>query len=113
LPSIYVNACGIWRIGGLEYVCSNADDIIPTKVLTFQQTYTPPERVDSSRRPSGPKWHVLLIIIYVFNNKSLKLINRSVDSWGLGCLIWEVFNGSLPEANKLKSLGKVIIISFL
>jgi SCY1-like protein 1 len=35
------------------------------------------------------------------------MINRSADSWGLGCLIWEVFNGLLPEANKLKTIGKV------
>ena len=28
--------------------------------------------------------------------------------WGLGCLIWEVFNGSLPGTSALKSLGKVM-----
>ena len=27
--------------------------------------------------------------------------------WGLGCLIWEVFNGNLPKTTSLKALGKV------
>ena len=27
--------------------------------------------------------------------------------WGLGCLIWEVFNGTLPKTASLKSPGKV------
>lgn len=33
---------------------------------------------------------------------------RSGDVWRLGCLIWEVFNGPLPRASSLRSLGKVI-----
>lgn len=35
------------------------------------------------------------------------IYNRSTDMWGLGCLIWEVFNGSLSQINSLKSVGKV------
>ena len=27
--------------------------------------------------------------------------------WGLGCLIWEVFNGSLSRTGSLKSVGKI------
>lgn len=27
--------------------------------------------------------------------------------WGLGCLIWEVFNGPLPRTSSLKAFGKV------
>ena len=27
--------------------------------------------------------------------------------WGLGCLIWEVFNGPLPKTSALKTFGKV------
>ncbi|CAG2106702.1 unnamed protein product [Medioppia subpectinata] len=88
MPSIYVNSGGVWRIAGLEYVCSNADDSYPvSKALSFQHKYTPPERVDQTRRQSGAKW--------------------STDSWGLGCLIWEAFNGLLPETNKLKSMGRI------
>lgn len=33
---------------------------------------------------------------------------RTGDVWRLGCLIWEVFNGSLPRASSLRSLGKVL-----
>ncbi|KAJ8405170.1 hypothetical protein AAFF_G00321610 [Aldrovandia affinis] len=29
------------------------------------------------------------------------------DVWRLGCLIWEVFNGTLPRASALRSLGKI------
>ncbi len=56
MPSIYVNSGGVWRIADLEYVCSNSEDSIPTKALTSQQKYTPPERSDQSRRPTGHKW---------------------------------------------------------
>lgn len=35
------------------------------------------------------------------------IYDRSTDMWGLGCLIWEVFNGSLSQINSLKSVGKV------
>lgn len=27
--------------------------------------------------------------------------------WGLGCLIWEVYNGSLSRSASLKSIGKI------
>lgn len=30
--------------------------------------------------------------------------------WGLGCLIWEVFNGTLPRTNELKSTQKVSLL---
>ncbi len=33
---------------------------------------------------------------------------RTGDVWRLGCLIWEVFNGTLPRASSLRSLGKVL-----
>ena len=29
--------------------------------------------------------------------------------WGLGCLIWEVFNGPLPQSTALKTTTKVIL----
>ena len=33
--------------------------------------------------------------------------SRSADMWGQGCLIWEVFNGSLPRTSALKTINKV------
>lgn len=36
----------------------------------------------------------------------------SADMWGLGCLIWEVFNGPLHKQSSLKELAKVNINIF-
>jgi len=46
-----------------------------------------------------------------YENMKLPLGNtnfRSADMWGLGCLIWEVFNGSLQSPSSLKAIGKVL-----
>ena len=32
--------------------------------------------------------------------------------WGLGCLIWETFNGDLPKTSSLKVIGKVTFLRF-
>lgn len=32
---------------------------------------------------------------------------RSTDIWGLGCLVWEVFNGPLPQVSALRNTSKV------
>ena len=32
--------------------------------------------------------------------------------WGLGCLIWEVFNGLLNRTGDLKTLGKVNVFIY-
>lgn len=37
----------------------------------------------------------------------LFLSARSEDMWGLGCLVWEVFNGRLPQATVLKNTAQV------
>ena len=29
--------------------------------------------------------------------------------WGLGCLIWEIFNGTLTQSSNLKDTSKVIL----
>ena len=34
-------------------------------------------------------------------------VPRSNDTWGLGCLMFEVFNGQLMKRNALKSTAKV------
>uniref|UniRef100_A0A4W3H441 N-terminal kinase-like protein n=1 Tax=Callorhinchus milii TaxID=7868 RepID=A0A4W3H441_CALMI len=72
----------------------SAQEDIPTAAKGFPELdrYDPPERNDLSRgRNSGEKW--------------------SADMWRLGCLIWEVFNGSLPRSASLRSLGKVRVSS--
>ena len=52
------------------------------------QKYEPPEGVHGGKlKKRTEKW--------------------SADVWGLGCLIWEIFNGPLPKSSSLKSVGKI------
>lgn len=39
--------------------------------------------------------------------------SSSSDMWGLGCLIWESFNGPLKSRNNLKELENVSILKIL
>ncbi|XP_015794530.1 N-terminal kinase-like protein [Tetranychus urticae] len=90
LGSVLVNSSGVWKIGGLEYVTSNnQENQVPsiTKHHHSLDKYNPPELSDSSSKSSSNKW--------------------SVDSYALGCLIWEIFNGSMSHQNDLKSPGKI------
>ncbi|CAN7999790.1 unnamed protein product [Ixodes hexagonus] len=86
--SIFVDKAGEWKIGGVEYMCP-ATESPPMKTLPYLDRYNPPELSGSSsgRSKPGPKW--------------------ARDSWGLGCLIWEVFNGPLPKSSALESPGKI------
>ena len=54
------------------------------KVSHGLDKYEPPEK--SSRKKSC-KW--------------------SSDMWGLACLIWEAFNGTMPQSNAMKDIGKI------
>lgn len=85
--SVFVNRAGEWKIGAVDYMCP-VTDTPPRKNLHALDHYTPPELKDSSshKRP-GPKW--------------------ARDSWGLGCLMWEVFNGPLTRPSSLESPGKI------
>ncbi|GAB1599861.1 N-terminal kinase-like protein [Argonauta hians] len=80
LWSIFVDLAGEWKIGGVDYLYP-ANSQPTLKSLPVLKTYDPP---DSS---PGNVW--------------------STDMWGLGCLIWEVFNGPLSRASALKTLGKI------
>jgi len=85
--SIFVNTAGEWKLGGVEYTTpSDSDNPFPVKILPSLLKYDPPEKSDSSKR---------LVTAW------------STDMWGLGCLIWEVFNGSLKSPTSLKSLGNI------
>ena len=42
-----------------------------------------------------------------FISSSSFLFSRATDVWGLGCLIWEVFNQPLPQLSSLKTVAKV------
>lgn len=82
-----MTSSGNWKISGLEYVTtltSSPDPDskrLPNKYLVTLECYKPPE---SSRASSS-----------------------SSDSYGLGILIWEIFNGPLCESSQLKSPAKI------
>ncbi|KAK2891001.1 hypothetical protein Q8A67_013644 [Cirrhinus molitorella] len=85
--AIFVDRAGEWKLGGLDHVTSDQGDstsLPPPKVINPDlERYDPPESPGSG----GEKW--------------------TGDVWRLGCLIWEVFNGTLPRASSLRSLGKI------
>uniref|UniRef100_A0A673NEU7 N-terminal kinase-like protein n=1 Tax=Sinocyclocheilus rhinocerous TaxID=307959 RepID=A0A673NEU7_9TELE len=93
--AVFVDRAGEWKLGGLDHVTSDQGDSIslpPPKVINPDlERYDPPE----SPGNGGEKWY------------SPNMFYRTGDVWRLGCLIWEVFNGNLPRASSLRSLGKI------
>ncbi|KAK5648616.1 hypothetical protein RI129_003508 [Pyrocoelia pectoralis] len=86
--SIYVNTAGEWKLGGVEYVASAQDNLASViKITPSLEIYDPPEKHDPT--------------------KQKQITKCSTDMWGLGCLIWEVFNGPLHQQASLKSLDKI------
>ncbi|TSK28110.1 N-terminal kinase-like protein [Bagarius yarrelli] len=85
--AVFVDRAGEWKLGGLDHVTSDQGEpssLPPAKVVNPDlEKYDPPE----GSKNAGEKW--------------------SGDVWKLGCLIWEVFNGPLPRASSLRSLGKI------
>jgi SCY1-like protein 1 len=96
MSSIVVNKAGEWKLTGLEYCHGIDEQQVPPKVLSALDRYEPPEKSPVNNLKMPP-------------NKNTNLIpsESGVDSWGLGCLIWEIFNGLLPNVNALKNPGKV------
>ncbi|XP_014669380.1 PREDICTED: N-terminal kinase-like protein [Priapulus caudatus] len=90
MSSVFVDQAGVWKLGGLDYMYSATEKgvIPPLKVLPVLEKYDPPERNDTRGHMMG-------------------LCKWSTDMWGLGCLIWEVFNGPLPNNQSLKITKKL------
>eukprot|EP00088_Acartia_fossae_P011296 TRINITY_DN1570_c0_g1_i1.p1 TRINITY_DN1570_c0_g1~~TRINITY_DN1570_c0_g1_i1.p1 ORF type:complete len:717 (-),score=150.80 TRINITY_DN1570_c0_g1_i1:1168-3318(-) len=84
--SVFVNTCGDWKISGLEYVCP-AQQVATNKLMPSLDKYQPPESKDLSKQQFSTDW--------------------STDIWGVGCLIWEVFNGTLRSMEQLGTLGDI------
>ncbi|KAI5706113.1 N-terminal kinase-like protein [Diaphorina citri] len=84
--SIFINSCGEWKLGGLEYMEKISEaSCIPMKRYSRyedQSTYQIPE------------------------NSLSHVTKCSTDMYGLGILIWEVFNGPLQSTNR-KSLSNI------
>ncbi|XP_006860992.1 PREDICTED: N-terminal kinase-like protein isoform X2 [Chrysochloris asiatica] len=89
MAAVFVDLAGEWKLGGLDYMYSAQGDGggPPRKGIPEFEQYDPPELADSGGRAIGEKW--------------------SADMWRLGCLIWEVFNGSLVRAAALRNPGKI------
>ncbi|XP_053678408.1 N-terminal kinase-like protein isoform X2 [Anopheles nili] len=83
--SVFVNTSGEWKLGGLEYV-SSADLAVapPIKIPPTLEIYDPPEKSDTNKLKTATKC--------------------SSDMWGLGCLVWESFNGPLKTRGNLKNI---------
>ncbi|KAK0138971.1 N-terminal kinase-like protein [Merluccius polli] len=88
--AVFVDRAGEWKLGSLDHVAPEQGDPSgsllppPKAVYPDMEKYDPPETPGSS---GTEKW--------------------AGEVWRLGCLIWEVFNGPLPRASSLRSLGKV------
>lgn len=80
MPAVYIDQSSEWKLAGLEFV-SPVDSNPPKKMLSGLDVYKSPDEVGSadSRR----------------------------DCWGLGCLIWESFNGPLADGFQLETMKKV------
>lgn len=60
--SVFVNASGEWKLGGLEYVQSvdinnqHNQTTIPMKIPSSLEIYDPPERSDPTKLKNSTKW---------------------------------------------------------
>ncbi|KAL4709852.1 hypothetical protein ACJJTC_000339 [Scirpophaga incertulas] len=90
LYSVFVTLAGEWKLGGFEFLTSLGQENsnpIPLKILPALEIYDPPEKKDSTK---------------------LKAVTKcSTDMWGLGCLIWEAFNGPLKNQPSLKTVDYI------
>uniref|UniRef100_A0A182YH42 N-terminal kinase-like protein n=1 Tax=Anopheles stephensi TaxID=30069 RepID=A0A182YH42_ANOST len=83
--SVFVNTSGEWKLGGLEYVSSTELPVVPPiKIPPSLEIYDPPEKSDPNKLKTATKC--------------------SSDMWGLGCLVWESFNGPLKTRGNLKNI---------
>ncbi|XP_055629063.1 N-terminal kinase-like protein isoform X2 [Toxorhynchites rutilus septentrionalis] len=86
--SVFVNTSGEWKLGGLEYVSStDLSAAPPIKIPPALEIYDPPEKNDVGKLKGATKC--------------------STDMWGLGCLVWESFNGPLRSRANLKDLSSI------
>jgi SCY1-like protein 1 len=85
VSSVFVDLSGEWKLSGVEFMYSFADGNPPVKNLEQLKKYSPPESTKGTRKVE--KW--------------------STDMWGLGCLIWEMFNGPLAQSSNLKNTSKL------
>jgi SCY1-like protein 1 len=93
MSSIVVNRAGEWKLTGFEYSHSIDDQQTPFKVLHNLDVYDAPEKSPISNMNSPQ------------NNRNSLPTESGIDSWGLGCLIWEIFNSVLINKKNLQNPG--------
>ncbi|KAH9636643.1 hypothetical protein HF086_003461 [Spodoptera exigua] len=91
LYSVFVTLAGEWKLGGFEFLSAqggaDTSNPIPIKILPALEIYDPPEKKDPVK---------------------LKTVTKcSSDMWGLGCLIWEAYNGPLKNQPALKTTDNI------
>ncbi|KRY72819.1 N-terminal kinase-like protein, partial [Trichinella pseudospiralis] len=84
--SIYVNKSGEWKLFGFEYLISYEDEPEALQKPGEFEQYAAPEVRDGR---------------VVLKN------NWTVDAYGYGCFVWEVFNGPLSDASLLKNPNSI------
>ena len=108
LITISLSLCqlGEWKIGGVEFMYPYTDPTAPIKLLDSLKRYDPPERNKPAAARKGEKWcdTLFLLPFLIFF-----MFYRSVDMWGMGCLIWEVYNGPLSQSMDLKTVNNVSV----
>eukprot|EP00794_Sanderia_malayensis_P020441 gene20441-22457_t len=80
--AVFVDPAGEWKLGAVEYVHPYESD--PVARLASMGRYDPPEGKAAKR---AEKW--------------------SADSWGFGCLCWEIFNEPMQRSSELKAVKKI------
>eukprot|EP00117_Sycon_ciliatum_P002971 scpid30799/ scgid7961/ N-terminal kinase-like protein; SCY1-like protein 1 len=83
MASVFVDRGGAWKLGSVDYL-HTIGEAQPEPVLPYFKKYHPP---GSKMADVKVKW--------------------ATDVWGLGCLLWEVFNGPLPQLSALKTTHKL------
>ena len=92
IASVLVNRAGDWKLAAFEYSHSiESESTNQHKVLTSLDCYEPPEKLASNN---------------LNTNRNSIQTESAVDSYGFACLIWEIFNGLLPNRDALKRPGK-------
>jgi SCY1-like protein 1 len=58
MSSVFVNAAGEWKLGGLEYVAGASEGTgLPIKILPALEKYDAPEKCDPSKQRLVTKWY--------------------------------------------------------
>lgn len=61
--SVFVNASGEWKLGGLEYVSAvDGNPAPPVKLPSSLEIYDPPEKNDPAKLKSVTKWWVFVVL---------------------------------------------------